>query len=62
MVESDPQTYEYAAHDPIWKKSMKEEFNSLKNNNTWELVDLPLGRKLDVSFKPVQRSKAYRFF
>ena len=41
MVEIDPQTYEYAAHYPIWKTSMKEEFNSLQNNNTWELVDLP---------------------
>ena len=25
---------------------MKKEFSSLQNNNTWELVDLPLGRKL----------------
>ena len=25
---------------------MKEEFSSLQKNNTWELVDLPLGRKL----------------
>ena len=25
---------------------MKEEFNSLQNNNTWELIDLPLGSKL----------------
>ena len=24
MVESDPQTYEYASHDPIWQTSMKE--------------------------------------
>ena len=23
MVESDPHTYEYASHDPIWKISMK---------------------------------------
>ena len=41
MVESYPQTYEYAAHDLIWKTSMKEEFSSLQKNNTWELVDLP---------------------
>ena len=46
MVESDPQTYEDEANDPIWKTSMKEEFNSLQKNNTWELVDLPPGRKL----------------
>ena len=24
MVESDPQTCEYASHDPIWKTYMKE--------------------------------------
>ena len=23
IVDSDPQTYEFASHDPIWKKSMK---------------------------------------
>ena len=46
MVESDPQTYEYVAHDPRCKISMKEEFGSLQKNNTWELVDLPPGRKL----------------
>ena len=23
MVEFDPQTYEYASHDPIWKSTMK---------------------------------------
>ena len=46
MVESDPQTYEYAANDPRWQASMKEEFSSLQQSNTWELVDLPLGRKL----------------
>ena len=44
MVESDPQTYEYAAHDPRWQTAMKEEFISLQKNNTWELVDLPLGQ------------------
>ena len=24
MVDSNPQTYEYSSHDPIWKKTMKE--------------------------------------
>ena len=45
MVESDPQTSEDAGHDSRWKKAMKEEFSSLQKNNTWELVDLPPGRK-----------------
>ena len=53
MVESDPHTYEDVAHDPRWKTAMKEEFSSLQKNNTWELVDLPLGRKL-VSLRGFQ--------
>ena len=56
VVESDPQTYEYAAHDPRWKTAMKEEFNSLQKNNTWELVDLPPGKKL-VQCKWVFKNK-----
>ena len=46
MIYSDPHTYENVAHDPIWKKTMKEEFSSLQKNNPWELVDLSRGRKI----------------
>ena len=56
MVESDPQTYEDATYDPRWKTTMKEEFSSLQKNNTWELVDLPLRRKL-VQCKWVFKTK-----
>ena len=35
---------------------MKEEFSSLQKNNTWELVDLPAGRKL-VQCKWVYKTK-----
>ena len=56
MIYFDPHTYEYAAHDTIWKKSMKEEFSSLQKNNTWELVDLPPRRKL-VKCKWVFKAK-----
>ena len=35
---------------------MKEEYNLLQKNNTWELVDLPLGRKL-VNCKWVYKTK-----
>ena len=56
MVDSNPQTYEEAAGDPIWKTSMKEEFSSLQKSNTWELVDLPPGRKL-VQCKWVYKTK-----
>ena len=56
MIESDPQTYEDVAKYPRCKASMKEEFNSLHKNNTWELVDLPPGRKL-VQCKWVYKTK-----
>ena len=56
MVDFDHQTYEYESHYPIWKKTMKEEFNSLQKNNTWELVDLPPKRKL-VQCKWVFKTK-----
>ena len=56
MIDFDPKTYEDAIYDPRWKKSMKEEFNSLQKNNTWELVDLPPWRKL-VKCKWVFKTK-----
>ena len=56
MVYSDPQTYEEAAGYPTWQTSMKEEFSSLQKSNTWELVDLPPGRKL-VQCKWVYKTK-----
>ena len=56
MVESNPKTYEYVENDPIWQTSMKEELSSLQNNNTWEPVDLPPGRKL-VQCKWVYKTK-----
>ena len=29
----------------FWKKAMDEEMKSLRNNDTWDLVSLPNGRK-----------------
>ena len=50
MIFSDPQYYYHARKDLRWKAAMDEEMNSLQKNATWELVSLPLGRKL-VQFK-----------
>ena len=46
MVESESQTYEEASKYPRWKTTMKEEYHLLQKNETWELVNLPPGRKL----------------
>lgn len=48
IVLDDPQTVEEAmsrANAAVWKKAMKDEFDSLVENNTWVLTDLPPNRK-----------------
>ena len=45
MVGSDPQSYQEASIEPRWQTTMQEEFNSLQENETWELVPLPPNRK-----------------
>ena len=46
MTILDPKSYYHARKDPRWQVAMDEEMNSLQKNTTWELVSLPLGRKL----------------
>ena len=44
----EPQTYEEALESPqsdLWRTAMDEEFKSLLENQTWELVECPLGVK-----------------
>eukprot|EP00253_Pinus_taeda_P004047 PITA_04047 len=54
---SDPQSYAKATGHPSWESTMEEEYNSLLENQTWDLVLLPLGRKL-VRCKWVYRTKS----
>lgn len=45
----EPTTYEEAVISddaPKWKEAMKQEYNSLIKNETWDLVQLPIDRKL----------------
>jgi hypothetical protein len=37
---SDPQSYGEAAGNPFWESAMQEEYNSLLENQTWDLVPL----------------------
>eukprot|EP00253_Pinus_taeda_P018200 PITA_18200 len=53
---SDPQSYAKATRHPSWESAM-EEYNSLLENQTWDLVPLPSGRKL-VQCKWVYRTKS----
>jgi hypothetical protein len=43
---SDPRSYGKDVVNPFWESSMKEEYNSLLENQTWDLVPLPVERKL----------------
>jgi hypothetical protein len=43
---SDPQSYGEVVGNPFWESTMQEEYNSLFENQTWDLVPLPFGRKL----------------
>eukprot|EP00253_Pinus_taeda_P017894 PITA_17894 len=43
---SDPQSYAEASRHSSWESTMEEEYNSLLENQTWDLVPLPSGRKL----------------
>jgi hypothetical protein len=52
----DPETFAEASGHPDWDTTMNEEYLSLMENNTWDLVPLPKGRKL-VRCKWVYRTK-----
>ena len=48
MVENDPQTFKEAMSTPEapqWKEAINSEIESIMQNHTWELVDLPKGSK-----------------
>ncbi|KAD6454983.1 hypothetical protein E3N88_09689 [Mikania micrantha] len=48
IVEGEPQTYHDAvtsSEGPQWKEAIKNEIDSILQNHTWELVDLPPGCK-----------------
>ena len=48
LEQGDPQTYKEAVTSPdrpMWKEAIKSEIDSILQNHTWELVDLPPGSK-----------------
>jgi hypothetical protein len=57
VQDSNPQSYGEPAGNPFWESTMKEEYNSLLENQTWDLVPLPSGRKL-VRCRWVYRTKS----
>jgi hypothetical protein len=52
----DPETFAESLLHPDWNTTMNEEYCSLMENDTWDLVPLPKGRKL-VRCKWIYRTK-----
>jgi hypothetical protein len=52
-----PIYFHEASQDPGWRESMRQEYQSLIDNATWELTDLPPGRKV-VKTKWVYKVKS----
>lgn len=44
-LEFEPHTYAQAAPIPAWQDAMKKEFEALQVNNTWDIIELPPGKK-----------------
>ena len=47
-TEDDPKTFEEAMtfkDSTFWKEAVNDEMDSILSNNTWVLVDLPIGSK-----------------
>jgi hypothetical protein len=55
----EPKSYRAAldiAHAPQWQAAMQHEYSSLRDNGTWELVDLPLDRGVVNNGRTDQRT------
>ncbi|CAL8988835.1 unnamed protein product, partial [Prunus brigantina] len=59
MTETEPQTYKEAMSSPeapFWKEAINSEVESILQNNTWELVNLPPGNK-PIGYKWIFKKK-----
>jgi len=43
---SEPQTYEEACQHLGWQLAMQKKIQALIDNDTWEIVSLPAGKKV----------------
>ena len=41
----EPTSYRQASRDPGWREAMQSEIRALEDNGTWELTELPSGKK-----------------
>lgn len=53
---NDPRSYEEASGKKEWEQAMKEEYDALVKNKTWELVPLPKGKNV-IGCKWIYKTK-----
>ena len=61
MIENEPSSYFEAIsslNTLLWKEAIKTEFDSILKNQTWELVNLPLGAK-PIGYKWIFKRKYF---
>jgi len=46
MASEDPDCFEEAVQEEVWRKAMESKIASIEENNTWELMELPEGAKV----------------
>jgi len=56
IVEAEPIEFQQATKDEKWLKAMKEEIDCIENNQTWELTELPEGKR-PIDLKWVYKTK-----
>ena len=56
MFVSDLTTYSEAVGKKEWEDAMREELKAIQKNNTWELMELPYGKK-EVRLKWVYKTR-----
>jgi hypothetical protein len=56
FIAYDPVSYDEAAKEDVRIKAMDEEIDSIERNNTWDLVNLPEGKK-SIGVKWVYKTK-----
>lgn len=56
IAAEDPNCFEEAMQQDVWRQAMEAEITSIEENKTWELVDLPIEAKV-IGVKWVFKTK-----
>jgi len=49
IIDSEPSSFDEANKLQVWRDSMMEEYQSIMNNDVWEVVPRPQGKSIVTS-------------